>query len=248
MASQTLENARKLTLRVSTANTEHVLPATRELDAQLEQQGLTPLSQEASVAASEGNLKATFAAYEAAELDLAREVGEDSAERQALKATVGRAYRTVVSLAADVQGTYGRETAEDLELTGSTPDSPDPLVSRLKAAIAKLTPEAIAALPPIEEDGEESWKSINLTNAVAILSRRLTSLEADIATLAEESRQTQLVRSNRDKARKRWQSQMRFNINQARNVLTAAGREDLADRILPTETQIINISDPSDPD
>ncbi len=56
--------------------------------------------------------------------------------------------------------------------------------------------------------------------------------------VAQEARETQAARSDRDAARGRWERELRFDIGIARAVLERNEQADLAARLLPSERQI----------
>ncbi|MBH24575.1 MAG: hypothetical protein CMH57_09005 [Myxococcales bacterium] len=241
MSSQLKENARKLNRYVLSALDNHVLPTAERLDEELERAQLKPVALKGSIEAVRDNLVTAFDRLNASVDEVTREVGEDQDDRGALKATTERAYKGFSELGRVVEMAYGRSVAQRLKLTGTTPRSPDPLLTRIEGFLSSTVS------PPTLPEPTSSWNIPNLPQARAEFVDLAQQLKTAIEALGGEERETQAARGERDADLVGWQQEAQFATDQARAILKRAGQDYLADRILPTQSQIAEVEDPGEP-
>jgi len=233
MPSKTLEKANIVTRQVETALTSHVQPSADEIDAALRTLERAPYQLSAQIEAIRASLIASYGRYESADDVVVTEVGEDEVIRLTRDSQRDELKSKVSSLANAVAVSYGRPAVKLLGLEGTIPGQPDRLITMAKQFLIKTQ----RGVPDLGAP-KESWAVPNVAVARTEIDETVGRLEGTLQQVSREARESQIARNNRDKAGTQWYLELRFALDLARAVLRRAGRDELADKVLPSRQEV----------
>lgn len=232
MTNRLLAHARTLTRSVTTALQVHARTAADDLDAQREAVGARPLQLAVPLEVAQHDIEASLQALSEADFALSRETHEDADAREARDAIFARLFDRVSATSQGIYLLYGAEGLKRLRLHGSTPQTHERLVSFARGFVIASTP-----LPPLPTP-RHAFQTLHIEAARDAISADTDALDASITALTRETRQTQLLRVDRDKALLAWRRHLTLAIALTRATLVFNGQRELADRVLPTDRQV----------
>lgn len=233
MPTKTIEKAKDVTRQAETALANHVKPAAAKLEQEAAAQGYGSTGLLAATEHALYRLTDRMEAYEAAETAVVREGVEDTRAREERDKRCTKLRGTLSSLASSVETSYGRPAAAGLKLTGRTPVVPSDLVAKAHGFLA-ASDGGFAHLPA----PRESWRTVDLAAARQEVAAETDAVEKTLTGVDTDVRQTQRARAERDALAVKWHRALRFAVDLGRAVLNRADQPDLADRVLPSETQV----------
>ncbi|MEL6179516.1 MAG: hypothetical protein AAFS10_11205, partial [Myxococcota bacterium] len=90
--------------------------------------------------------------------------------------------------------------------------------------------------------------ALDMASARVRIEALTTTLERTMGAVEAEVRDDQSARLKRDELFEAWEREVRFARDQARAMMVRAGQKELADRLLPTDNQILGVEPIDDPE
>lgn len=241
--NKTVRRARVVTRRVTTGLNQHAISAAETIDAQLSAEGQEPLQHTPVLKRQAALLQTRFDAYQRAQEMLDADMGQTTTARTERDKATAELLDLVSQLSAILRTTYGPEVAAQAKLTGSIPRVPETLLSYAREVLS-ATDDGLV----LPEPTNRFTTPLDMASARAELLVRLQTLEQALDQVTAELRDDQQARAVRNDALEAWNTEVRFARDLAQAVLVRAGRKELADRLLPTDRQILGTDDMDEDD
>ncbi len=229
----THQRARVLTQRVNAALLTHAVSAAQKLDKERETAGREIYGFEVPLTRVAQTIQERFDAYSATQHELQNEQLEDSQAQKHRNDLRDQLRARVSQLSRAMELVHGRETVQELALAGSTPTTPDNLLTFAQNFLNATSDENFALPQP-----SSTLVTLDFNAARGQIETLSKELAVALGGLIQEGKETQQARNQRNETYNAWLKELRFGRDQARSVLRHASQDALAARILPTDRQL----------
>lgn len=240
--NQSLRRARIVTRRVTTGLIKHAAPAADTLDAELTAEGEEPMNQREQMMKLAALTQKRFDAYNEEQSNLDKDEQETTTARGGRDDTATLLKKTLSQTSAAIRATYGARAVKDAKLSGTVPVVPETLLSFAQGFLDATGDDFTLPEPT------NPFATVDLPAARARIDGLRGALSDALDTVTSELRDDQKVRNHRNDRYNTWEREVRFARDQARAILVRAGQKELADRLLPTDNQILGFDEIEDDD
>lgn len=157
----------------------------------------------------------------------ARELGDDAALREARDAPALIVREVLIDLRGVLGAFFGESVLPAFGIAGDTPQDPVVLNRAGAAALAQLR----VFVPP---KARRASMKFDPQEWIALLEKPLADLSASLEEVAKDMRQNQLTLTEKNRAIEAYDQIFKLTTNLLVAVFSAAGRQDLADRVRPS--------------
>ncbi|MEO1269154.1 MAG: hypothetical protein AAFX99_13715 [Myxococcota bacterium] len=241
--NKSLRRARVVTRRVTAGLIQHAAPAAETLDAELKAEGEEPLVQAEHMRRLAELTQKRFDRYAQGQSSLGQDERETTEARSARDSASGDLKTTLSQLGSVMRATYGQSSTIQANLSGSVPSVSENLLSFARAFLDAT--EGDYTLP---EPTNPFATALDMASARVRIEALTTTLERTMGAVEAEVRDDQSARLKRDELFEAWEREVRFARDQARAMMVRAGQKELADRLLPTDNQILGVEPIDDPE